>query len=100
MGLRITAAARGRALAGRGERVPPGPGWSSLRGVRAAPIAIPAVLIALLAPAPAAAAENPAGQPPFGAEPVPEPTTYALFLSGALVLAWTARRRRSTSPFR
>ena len=40
--------------------------------MRAAPIAIPAVLIALLAPAPAAAAENPAGQPPFGAEPVPE----------------------------
>ena len=34
------------------------------------------------------------------ATPVPEPTTYALFLSGALVLAWTARRRRSTSPFR
>jgi hypothetical protein len=32
--------------------------------------------------------------------PVPEPTTYALFLSGALVLAWTARRRRSTSPLR
>ena len=34
---------------------------------------------------------------------VPEPSTYALFLSGAVVLAWAARRhgrRRSTSPLR